>query len=349
MSLHYRSDGGLDMRYSSSRSAVESGGYNSRGFSTSSSSTSSNSISTIHTKSNGTADMRYTSSKEAVKSGKITKDTVISPPEPFVSPPKPIVSAPKNSDEISQIIAKADGTADMRFKSSKIAVKSGLITKETKIVEKDTCPNIIITTKNVVSKTCKAFRSGYIKLLENGNVDPNCDAAKNGDIILKKDGTISKRTPNYNEIKRVSMNEITTDQIRDPNMQKKKRDEYHKNGGKKDLEASHIIGLGLSIDLLGDKPGLPLSTEKLKEELKELNSKLEMRTNHKNRDIDKKNDQKAKDILNGKEVKITRSFVSHIEKMYEAFIEIHNEGKMTNSIQYVFEKICEIKSILETK
>ena len=94
--------------------------------------------------------MRYTSSKEAVNSGKITKDTVI-------SPPKPIVSSPKNCDVFSQIIAKADGTAYMRFISSKSAVKSGLITKETKIVKIDTYPNIIITTTNIVSKTCKAF------------------------------------------------------------------------------------------------------------------------------------------------------------------------------------------------
>ena len=60
--------------------------------------------------------------------------------------------------------------------------------------------------------------------------------------------------------------------IRISNM--KKQGEYLENGDKKKLDASHIIGLGLSIDLLGDKPGLPLSPEKLKEELKELNNKL---------------------------------------------------------------------------
>lgn len=78
MALHYRADGGLDMRYKSSKAAFAAGLCDSRGYSTSnmglsfgsSSSTSqSRTDSTVHQRRDGGFDMRYKSSKQACAAG----------------------------------------------------------------------------------------------------------------------------------------------------------------------------------------------------------------------------------------------------------------------------------------
>ena len=71
--MHYRKDGGLDMRFSSSKQAFASGLCDSRGFSTSSSglgSGGSASRSDMHYRKDGGLDMRYKSSKQARDSGR---------------------------------------------------------------------------------------------------------------------------------------------------------------------------------------------------------------------------------------------------------------------------------------
>ena len=70
--MHYRRDGGLDMRYKSSKQARDSGLCDSRGFSTSSSpwgASGSSSTSSMHYRKDGGLDMRYKSSKQARDSG----------------------------------------------------------------------------------------------------------------------------------------------------------------------------------------------------------------------------------------------------------------------------------------
>ncbi|CAF1411603.1 unnamed protein product [Didymodactylos carnosus] len=104
MSYHYKKDGSLDMRYSSSRDAVASGyssssysGYSGgySGYSDSSSrnySSGFNNSSDLHYKKDGSLDLRFSSSKQAVST----------------------VTRPS-----SGIHLKKDGTLDMRYNSSK--------------------------------------------------------------------------------------------------------------------------------------------------------------------------------------------------------------------------------------
>lgn len=103
MSLHYKKDGSLDMRYSSSKAAVASGasygGGSSSSYSRPSSSSSSycapSASSGLHYKRDGTLDMRYNSSKAAV--------------------------AASSSSYNEPLHYKRDGTLDMRYSSSKAA------------------------------------------------------------------------------------------------------------------------------------------------------------------------------------------------------------------------------------
>lgn len=87
MSLHYKKDGSLDMRYSSSKAAMSSGlsgGYSSMS-------------SGLHYKKDGTPDMRYNSSRAATTS----------------------VSHVTRPSSSSQLHYKKDGTLDMRYGSSR--------------------------------------------------------------------------------------------------------------------------------------------------------------------------------------------------------------------------------------
>ena len=109
--LHYKKDGSLDMRYSSSRQAMSSGGgYGSSlssysGFSGPSySSYSPSSSSGLHYKKDGSLDMRYSSSKQAAALG-IGSGS----------------SSSYSSGYGSGLHYKKDGTLDMRYNSSKQA------------------------------------------------------------------------------------------------------------------------------------------------------------------------------------------------------------------------------------
>ena len=104
MSHHYKKDGTLDMRYSSSKAAISSGFYSGvgssfSGFCGSNSYSSGSSSRGLHYKKDGTPDMRYSSSKAAVASEYGSTSTG------------------KGSD----LHYKKDGSLDMRYKSSREA------------------------------------------------------------------------------------------------------------------------------------------------------------------------------------------------------------------------------------
>ena len=131
MSFHFKADGSLDMRFSTSKAWVASGGsiwgpcdsycdddlggyysdirdyYNDNdlgGVFTY------NSYSDLHYKSDGTLDMRYNSSKEVMNQ---------------------ISNASNSTTENADLHYKSDGTLDMRYNSSKEAVSNGLISSPT--------------------------------------------------------------------------------------------------------------------------------------------------------------------------------------------------------------------------
>eukprot|EP00041_Stephanoeca_diplocostata_P033130 m.1085605 g.1085605 ORF g.1085605 m.1085605 type:complete len:562 (-) comp24279_c0_seq39:4214-5899(-) len=125
MPLHYRKDGGLDMRYASSRAAV-SGASSSSGSNYTSSYTgrSGRSVSRVtphtppaknpevHYRKDGQLDMRYSSSKQAVLQGHTPPQ---SPASKAMQPQKSTPSM-NNPDELH---FTKSGNLDMRFKSSK--------------------------------------------------------------------------------------------------------------------------------------------------------------------------------------------------------------------------------------
>jgi len=112
--LHYKKDGSLDMRYTSSRQAMSSGGGSggfggsySSGFSVPSySATSSSSSSGLHFKKDGSLDMRYASSKQAAASG--------------VGSGYGLASSYSSGGDSGHHFKK-DGSLDMRYNSSKQA------------------------------------------------------------------------------------------------------------------------------------------------------------------------------------------------------------------------------------
>ncbi|CAF1042443.1 unnamed protein product [Rotaria magnacalcarata] len=124
MDLHYKKDGSLDMRYSSSRGAMSSGfggashgsgggshgfGGGSHGFgggaSNSHASSSSTAFSGLHHKKDGTLDMRYNSSRAGAAASIQS-------------------SYPSRPSSSSALHYKKDGTLDMRFGSSKMAASA---------------------------------------------------------------------------------------------------------------------------------------------------------------------------------------------------------------------------------
>ncbi|KAF1791250.1 Protein kinase-like domain [Phytophthora cactorum] len=105
MSLHYTKSGALDMRYSSSRSAVSSGGgYSSYGGSSRSTS------SDLHYTKSGALDMRYNSSHAALASGYSGSSASYSKPR----------SSSRSS--ASELHYTKSGALDMRYASSQAAV-----------------------------------------------------------------------------------------------------------------------------------------------------------------------------------------------------------------------------------
>ena len=129
--LHYKKDGSLDMRYSSSKEAMSSGrGYRSSSSSCSEccdpscSSDSSSSSSELHYKKDGTLDMRYSSSKQAVASGVGSG----------------CGSASCCSEGDRELHYKKDGTLDMRYRSSKEA--AGLVDNFSQMTVNTRSPNV---------------------------------------------------------------------------------------------------------------------------------------------------------------------------------------------------------------
>ena len=115
---HYKSDGTLDMRYSSSKAAVASGSYSRSSYGGSSSRPSSGasySSGGLHLKKDGTPDMRYSSSRAAVASGSSSRSSYGG------SSSRPSSGAGYSSGGLH---FKKDGTLDMRYSSSKAAVAS---------------------------------------------------------------------------------------------------------------------------------------------------------------------------------------------------------------------------------
>lgn len=113
MDLHFKKDGSLDMRFSSSRAAMSSGfGGGSFGFSGGSGyspiSSGSVAFSGLHHKKDGSLDMRYSSSKVAMASGFNSTSSGFS----------------RGSSLLSNLHHKKDGSLDMRFNSSKAAVSA---------------------------------------------------------------------------------------------------------------------------------------------------------------------------------------------------------------------------------
>ncbi|KAG7377621.1 hypothetical protein PHYBOEH_000754 [Phytophthora boehmeriae] len=112
MSLHYTKSGALDMRYSSSRAAVSSGGghssYGSKGGgSRGSRSTSSD----LHYTKSGALDMRYSSSRAAAASDSSSSASH---------------SQPRSSrSSASELHCTKSGALDMRYNSSRAAADSG--------------------------------------------------------------------------------------------------------------------------------------------------------------------------------------------------------------------------------
>ncbi|CAF1004009.1 unnamed protein product [Rotaria sordida] len=109
MALHYKKDGTLDMRFSSSRAAMSSGfGMSSVGYSGGSSyspmSFGPSRSSGFHHKRDGSLDMRFNSSRAAISSAHLSH-----------------ISRPPSS---SGLHYKKDGTLDMRYSSSRIAAPS---------------------------------------------------------------------------------------------------------------------------------------------------------------------------------------------------------------------------------
>ena len=196
-------------------------------------------------------------------------------------------------------------------------------------------PNIIITTKNSISKTCQAAKHNYVTF-EGEKINPNCRAVKDTTITLKKNGNISKKTSNYNSIRRKKTSELSTSDIRDSKTQKEKQKLYKENGGGKTLQAAHIISLELGFYIFSKKPGLPLSVEKLKETLSELNQQLVFETSKQNQSRDVKNDSFVKKILDGQETEVTPGLVNHVKRMLKAF---KNIKKMNPTLTFIQENI----------
>lgn len=120
--MHYKKDGSLDMRYSSSRAAVasNSGSYSRSGSGAPSQTASrpqnvfsfpsapSASSAGLHYKKDGTLDMRYSSSQNAARASVA--------PAPSFRPPVAAAPAPAGT-----LHYKKDGTLDMRYSSSQAA------------------------------------------------------------------------------------------------------------------------------------------------------------------------------------------------------------------------------------
>lgn len=133
MSLHYKANGTLDMRYSSSKAYVASHG-SSYGYSSSSSSSRS---SDLHYRKDGQLDMRYKSSREEVQ----RQSASVSSPEPS-----------RNMMTNSDIILNRDGTVNKTCK----AYRNG---------------DILLCQDGKVDKRCAAYRQGRIILDSEGNID----------------------------------------------------------------------------------------------------------------------------------------------------------------------------------
>ena len=161
MSYHYKKDGSLDMRYSSSKAAVSSGyggsssrsggsssgyGGSSSGYGGSSSygsqssygsssysspASGSSASSNLHYKKDGSLDMRYSSSKTVVAQQAPSSGYGVSYPSPsygssYSSPVSNPYSSPVANPYVSNDLHyKKDGSLDMRYASSKTAVGQG--------------------------------------------------------------------------------------------------------------------------------------------------------------------------------------------------------------------------------
>ena len=141
--MHYKKDGSLDMRYSSSRAAVSSGAYSSTEYPSSSrssygqssssssskapsyssySSYTSDSSQPLHYKKDDSLDMRYSSSRVAASAQNApTAQSISSYTAPSPVAPSPRASLPTASAE--PLHYKKDGSLDMRYSSSKLVAQ----------------------------------------------------------------------------------------------------------------------------------------------------------------------------------------------------------------------------------
>ena len=145
--LHYKKDGSLDMRYSSSQQVASSNstpGY----VLTQPLSSPFNSSEQLHYKKDGSLDMRYSSSKEFINSGSE-------------------ISAHNNPSHYSELHYKKDGTYDMRYKSSKVA--TALATDLNKMS---------ITPTNTSNKQRSGDIPTYVKCKGDGTPDMRTAEAK---------------------------------------------------------------------------------------------------------------------------------------------------------------------------
>ena len=130
--MHYKADGSLDMRYSSSKSYVSSGGsiWGPSGRSSLSSN--------LHYRKDGGLDMRYNSSKQYVSSQNSSSVPLKKDGTPDMRFKSSKAAAMKKSE--NNIPLKKDGTPDMRFKVSKLAtgqINRGNISFANRISDRD--------------------------------------------------------------------------------------------------------------------------------------------------------------------------------------------------------------------
>jgi len=182
---HYKKDGSLDMRYSSSKQAASSGYGHSQSYQTAgyghSPSYQSYRDSDIHLKKDGTMDMRYSSSKQAASSGHGRSSRDQSYPD-------------------SDIHLKKDGTMDMRYSSSKQAAAQSYGYSDSSPFDGVSGTSLhrkkdgTLDMRYGSSKAAVASNGRLTSAFQKMNMAPSHAQSIPAHIQLKKDGTPDMRT-----------------------------------------------------------------------------------------------------------------------------------------------------------
>ena len=321
MSYHYKADGSLDMRYSSSKSYVSSGGsifgpcggsslYRSSNYGSSSnyggSSYSSSSNNNLHYRKDGNLDMRYSSSKN-YNSSNTSSQTSSN------------ISTPLYSTQQRQV----------KTESSVPTPKQSLYTED----------DIILNQDGTINRTSKAVRSNEILFTQDGKVDKRCSAFRNGKILLDSEGNIDSEKMGLKI--RMNPGDMSTKTLRHPYEQQKYR-EKSRSTQKDQKQACHKIDLDVARELLSTKPGTHLSEERLHEEMKPLNELLRMRNIETNLVYDKEMARQIIELYRGERtVAVSRALSNKIMQMKDAIDSIPSE-KMNGSLNWIKRELDEV-------